>query len=121
MAEAHASNEELENYSLARLVLERTAALEEHFLICDPCRSALESLEPLNWIHYTPEGPFYWRITRLSTGKFFARHWGCAVEGGREFRTLSGARKYLARSFAELFPEHVCTIRCGSTRSLPRR
>ena len=120
MAGVHGSGDELESYSLGRLAPTRVDALEEHLLICGACRSALEDLEALNYIHDTPEGPFYSRTTRMRTGKFFARHWGCSVEGGREFRTLAGARRYLAQSFTELFPEHVCTIRCGSTRSLPR-
>ncbi len=112
----HWSDEELERYSLGILELPKSASLEEHLLICDQCTRQLASFEPYNFVHYTKEGPFYSRVTKRRTGIFFARHWGRNVVGGKEFRTFRGAKSYLRQSFSQMFPEHVCTARCGSTR-----
>jgi hypothetical protein len=114
-AEPHRSPEELEDYSLGRLDAPQTAALEEHLLICPECTRKLVGIEPYNFVHYTPEGPFYSRITSLRNGAFFARHWGRNLQGGKEFQTRAGARAYLTRSFSQMFRGHVCSSRCGST------
>ena len=110
----HRSGEDLESYSLGRLAAARTAALERHLLTCPRCRAKLHAIEPYNFVHYTNAGPFYSRITKLRTGMFVARHWGRDLEGGKEFRTHKGAKAYLARTFARLFPEHICTAWCGA-------
>jgi len=113
--EAHQSGEDVESYSLGRLSPSRAAALERHLLICQRCRAKLNAIEPYNFVHYTSDGPFYSRLTKLSTGMFLARHWGRSVEGGKEFRTRQGAKAHLARTFSRMFPEHICTARCGAT------
>ena len=113
--ENHRSGTELESYALGRLGDSQTARLEEHLLICGRCTEALLAIETFNLVHYTRQGPFYSRITRLRSGAFFARHWGRDLEGGKEFRTRSGAKGYLTRSFSQMFPEHVCSSRCGWT------
>jgi len=115
LAEGHKSEEGLESYSLGRLAPSHVAALEEHLLICERCRAKLADIEPFNVVHYTSDGPFYFRITRLRTGTFFARHWGRNLEGGKEFRTRASAKTYLEASFFQMFPEHICTSRCGPT------
>jgi hypothetical protein len=117
----HWSAETLEEYSLGKLDSSQAALLEEHLLICHQCIAELADIEGFNFIHYTPEGPFYSRVTRLRNGIFFARHWGCELEGGREFRTRGAAKAYLLRSFAQMFPEHICTRRCGSTNAVSGR
>jgi hypothetical protein len=111
----HQSGEDLERYSLGRLVLRLLPGFEQHQLICQRCREKLTALEPYNFVHYTGDGPFYSRTTKLRTGVFFARHWGRSLEGGKEFRTREGAKAYLVRSFFLLFPEHTCAARCGDT------
>jgi hypothetical protein len=111
----HQSAEDLESYSLGKLAPSRTAAFEQHLLICQGCRARLNAIEPYNFVHYTSDGPFYSRITKLRTGTFLARHWGPSLEGGKEFRTRQGAKAYLARTFSRMFPEHTCTARCGAT------
>ncbi|MGO4885624.1 MAG: hypothetical protein ACLP59_33105 [Bryobacteraceae bacterium] len=111
----HLSGTDLENYSLGRIVLPRSAALEQHLLVCSACRADLQAIEPYNFVHYTRDGPFYSRITKLRSGELVARHWGKTIEGGKTFRTRAGAKAYLVRSFARIFPEHVCTRRCGSS------
>jgi len=114
----HQSGEDLESYSLGKLALSLMPGCEQHLLICRRCRARLNAIEPYGFIHYTHEGPFYSRITKLHTGAFFARHWGENLEGGKEFRTRRGAQAYLARTFARMFPEHTCTARCGATNCM---
>src|ERR1039457_554822 len=115
-AENHCSAEDLESYSLGKLTPSRTADLEKHLLVCHTCRVSLDGMEPYNFVHYTNDGPFYSRITKMRTGNFFARHWCRSLEGGKEFGSRQGARAYLLRSFSQMFPEHTCSKRCGSTK-----
>ncbi len=115
--EQHQSKEDLETYSLGRLAPDRIVSLEQHLLICARCRTRLHAIEPYNFVHYTIDGPFYSRVTKLRTGRFLARHWGQSLEGGKEFRSEQSAKTYLERTFVQLFPEHVCTPRCGPTDS----
>ena len=114
-ADDHQTAMDLECYSLGKLTLSRLAAFEQHLLICLQCEIALDAIEPYNFIHYTRDGPFYSRITKLSKGTYLARHWGRTLEGGKEFRTCEGAKAYLVRSFFRIFLEHACTGRCGAT------
>jgi len=115
--DVHHSGQELESYSLGRLPRCLAGFLEEHLLVCRQCRERLRAIEPYNFVHYTIDGPFYSRVTKLETGMLLARHWGRSVEGGKEFRTYQGAKAYLVRTFVRMFPEHTCKARCGSTNS----
>ena len=117
-AEEHQSKEDLESYSLGRLAPDKIASLEQHLLICARCRDKLHAIEPYTSVHFTSDGPVYSRVTKLHAGRYLARHWGQNLEGGKEFGTLAGARSYLARTFTQMFPEHVCTGRCGPTDSI---
>jgi hypothetical protein len=116
--ESHRSAEELESYSLRRLAPSRTGALEQHLLLCQQCRDQLNAVEPYNFVHYSSDGLIYLRITKLRTGEFWAQVWGESLEGGKEFRTKRGAKAYLERTFARMFPEHTCTARCGATTTV---
>src|ERR1039457_2510360 len=116
--DGHQSGEALESYSLGRLIPSRTAAFEQHLLICHQCQAKLNAIEPYNFVHYTGDGPFYSRVTKLRTGMLFARHWGRSLEGGKEFRTRESAKAYLERAFPQVFPEHTCTARCGATNCI---
>ncbi len=109
------SIEVLESYSLGRLKADRIPDLEHHLLICQGCRAKLHGIEPYNFVHFTREGLFYSRVTRLRNGKLLARHWGRSLEGGKEFKTTTGAKAYLERTFLRIFPEHECLSRCGAT------
>ena len=91
--ENHILNGTLQEYSLHELTESSIAAVEEHLLVCDYCRARLEAIEPVNFIHFTEDGPIYSRATRLTTGKILARHWGRDLAGGRVFRSVSAARK----------------------------
>lgn len=116
--DGHQTGEDLESYSLGRLVLCLLPGLEQHLLICQRCRERLTAIEPYNFVHYTGDGPFYSRVTKLRTGMFVARHWGRSLQGGKEFRTCEGAKAYLVRAFSQVFPEHTCTARCGATNDI---
>lgn len=118
-SDQHQTPEDLENYSLRKLPPPSTARLEEHLLICPQCRDQLSAIEPYSFVHYTSDGAIHSRVTRLRSGIFAARHWGRRLEGGKEFKSRKAARAYLIRTFFQMFPEHVCTPRCGAT-SPPR-
>ncbi len=115
--ECHCTDDHLERYSLGRLASSEMPALEEHLLVCPRCTSRLARMEPYNFVHFTADGPIYSRITRLRQGTFFARHWGRSLSGGKQFQSRQGARAYLVRTFALMFPEHVCSRRCGKTQA----
>jgi hypothetical protein len=104
----------LEGYSLDRLPESSLAAVEEHLLVCDQCRVRLEEIEPLKYVHHTEDGPIYVRITRLTTGKVMARHWGQDLHAGRAFGSFYAAKQYLSESFSQMYPEHRCQGSCGS-------
>jgi hypothetical protein len=111
----HQDGGDLESYSLGRLALSLLSRLERHLLVCQQCRKRLSAIETCGFVHYTGDGPFYCRVTKLRTGAFFARHWGRSLEGGKQFRTRAGARAYLERVFPRVFPDHTCTVFCGPT------
>ena len=114
--EAHILEGTLEEYSLHHLTDSSIAAVEQHLLVCDFCRARLEAIEPVSFIHFTGDGPIYSRATRLTTGKVLARHWGEQLDGGRVFKSVTAARKYPTESFSQMFLEHTCDRRCGSTQ-----
>jgi len=114
IAQFHASDETLENFSLDGLAESNLAALEEHLLVCDQCRARLAEIELLKYAHYTGDGPVCARITRLKTGKLMARVWGQDLHGGRAFGSFYAAKEYLSAFFAQMYPEHICKGPCGS-------
>jgi len=113
VVEGHILDRAREKYSLHELAESRVGAVEEHLLVCDFCRARLDAIEPVNFIHFTADGPVYSRATRLTTGKVMARHWGKDMDGGKVFRSVGAAKRYLSASFAQMFPEHTCKGRCG--------
>ena len=115
MAE-HISYGMLEEYSLDKLAESAVPAVEEHLLVCDHCRAWLDAIEPVNFLHFTEDGPIYSRATLLATGQVMARHWGKSLDGGRVCGSVSAARKYLSQSFAQMYPEHKCGAKCGPTQ-----
>jgi len=113
--EEHIGAATLQGYSLQELGPEALEAAECHLLVCSRCRNRLAGIEPFNAVHYTQDGPFYSRITKSRDGSFCARHWGCQIDGGCRHPDLAAACKYLADSFAQMFPEHECGRECGDT------
>ena len=114
ITQGHLSDGALEEYSLNSLPECSLCAVEEHLLVCDQCRGRLEGIEPVNYIHYTEDGPVYARATRLTTGKAMARHWDQDLHTGKAFGNVSAAGEYLAESFSHMYPEHTCNPLCGS-------
>lgn len=114
VTQCHSSDERLEKYSLDRLPESSLAAVEEHLLVCEQCRARLEEIEPLKYVHHTEDGPVYARVTRLTTGKVMARHWGHDLHAGRAFGDFYAAKQYLRESFSQMYPEHTCEGSCGS-------
>ena len=112
----HISDAALEEYSLDKFAEWRFAELKEHLQACDDCRARLGGIQPLSFIHFTEDGPIYSSATRLRTGKVMARHWGKELDGGRECKSLSAAKRYLNKSFSEMFPEHTCNGTCGPAK-----
>ena len=111
--EDHIPDGALEEYSLGKLGESIIDEVEEHLRICDYCRTRRQGIEPVNFVHFTEDGPVYSRATRLTTGKVMARHWGKDLNGGRVFGDVSAARRYLNESFSQMFPRHTCDGRCG--------
>jgi len=111
--EDHISDAAFEEYSLDKLKESSVAAVEGHLRVCDHCRTRLKAIEPVNFIHFTDDGPIFSRATKLATGKVMARHWGKELDGGRVFGDASAAMKYLSESFSQMFPEHSCEGQCG--------
>lgn len=114
--EGHISDRALEGYSLDKLAESLLTVLEEHLRACDRCCARLERIEPMNFVHFTKDGPVYLRATRLTTGKVMARNWGVTIDGGKAFGSVSTARRYLIGAFSRMFPEHTCQGRCGPTK-----
>jgi hypothetical protein len=116
LMEEHVSIRTLEECSLGELTESRVGDIEEHLRIWDYCRGRLQGIEPVNFVHFTEDGPVYSRATRLTTGKVIARHCGKELSGGKVCGDLSAARRYLSESFSQMFPEHTCDGRCSPAR-----
>jgi hypothetical protein len=108
----HIGEATLEDYSLQKFGPEALEAAECHLLVCADCRDRLAGIEPFSAIHFTRDGLFYSRVTQLRDGSFWARHWGCQIDGGGCHRDLASAVKYLLDSFLQMFPEHQCGAGC---------
>jgi hypothetical protein len=116
----HLSDGALEQYSLDKLAEPSLVPVEEHMLVCDQCRARLEAIEPVSFVHYTADGRFHSRVTRLATGKLMARHWDKDLNGGRTLQSVSAAKQYLNKSFSQMFPEHTCDRRCSQPQEFPK-
>ena len=114
IAQGHLSDGALEEYSLDSQPESSLCAVEEHLLVCGQCRGRLDGIEPVNYIHFTDDGPVYARATRLTTGKAMARQWDPDLHAGKAFGSVSAAGEYLAESFFQMYPEHTCNRLCGS-------
>ncbi len=126
--ERHPREEALESYAMGRLSGPRLARLEEHLLICQRCRRRLDQadsflkavqgaaaklLDSFVFVHDTESGPVNLAVVKSPEYLWVARFWGADLEGMREFGGPREAYLYLKRSFAEMFPSHRCTPRCG--------
>jgi hypothetical protein len=114
--DGHIGAATLEQYSLQVSLPEAEEVVEYHLQICAACRDRLERIEPFNMIHFTLNGLFRSRVTRLQGGSFWAHHWDCQVAVWGRFLTLASARNYLIDSFVHLLPEHECSNACTGPR-----
>jgi hypothetical protein len=70
-------------------------------------------MDPVSFIHDTEDGPIHLLVSSDKKGAWIARHWGHQLAGIRLYKTLAAANRGVRQTFRELFPEHVCTRRCG--------
>jgi hypothetical protein len=117
---------------LGRLATADSIRVQRHLLNCATCLRRLVEVEvllaeveriagsrrptpnlrkPLFIVHDTADGFIYSRAERRGR-KWYAKHWGEQLDGGRECKSLSEANQFLVESFQQMFPEHRCTDRC---------
>jgi hypothetical protein len=135
----HVPNRDIERLALGRLTTAESLRVQRHLFKCGDCLKHLLALEimlaekelldgggapvpdprkPLFIVHDTGDGFIYSKAERRGR-KWFARHWGQQLDGGRECGTMREANEFLAQSFREMFPEHRCTLRCGTDPPTP--
>jgi anti-sigma factor RsiW len=125
----HIGGDLLDRYAASHHLPEsELAALEAHLLVCPSCQDRFAELDgsvqalstilerrgqmQTDFVHQTEDGPVRLLLTRTVDRGWVARFQGRELDGRREFRTAVGAKRWLARSFAEMFPKHRCTRRC---------
>jgi hypothetical protein len=122
----HLDLEAIERYVFGELAEPELAPAEEHLLVCEMCRQAVSEMDvfgPLMrstgtsgaaaYTHSTEEGPVTLEIRKLPESKWLARFYGSHLEGRTEVASPREAHACLRRSFAEMFPEHLCNEGCG--------
>ena len=122
----HLDIEATELYVLDELAEPELAPIEEHLLVCERCRQAVSEMDvfaPLlrpagssgtaAYTHATAEGAVTLEIRALPESKWSARIYGSRLEGQALVASFREAYLYLRRSFAEMFPEHLCNEGCG--------
>jgi hypothetical protein len=123
----HIGTTELNVYLSGELACARYWRVQRHLFKCPTCleklieieasrgpsTSTVEMTKPISMVHYTADGPIY-SLAEKRDEVWFARHWGKTLDGGRTLPTVGEANAYLISSFAEMFPEHRCSSRCGA-------
>ena len=129
----HPSDDELRALTLGQLTTADSIRVQRHVFYChEPCLHRLIELEvdlqerdlrhppfavehdrrsPLFIRHDTADGLVYMRVERRGR-RWFTRHWGDQLDGGRECRTMREANEAAVTDFQAMFPEHRCTARC---------
>lgn len=127
--QSHPDDQALERYALNGGRGKDTAALEQHLLLCAPCRNRVDSNRrfiqamriaatelvtvPLNCTHVTPDGSIHLFVRPANGGG-----WLATIEPIHPFDTVEEANAFLLRSFGLAYPDHLCN-ECGDGR--PRR
>ena len=121
----HVSAEWIERYVAGELAEPALAPGEEHLLVCEACRQGVAEMDVFitlmgseagtaaAFVHSTVEGPLALEIRVLAGSKWFARFSASDLEGQAVLASFRDACAWLRRSFAEMFPEHLCTSGCG--------
>jgi anti-sigma factor RsiW len=114
-----------ERHVAGELTETELAVVEEHLLVCETCRQTVSEMDvfaPLlrsarggsaAYSHATADGPVVLEIDPLPDSKWSARIHGSRLEGRAYLGSPREAYAYLRRSFAEMFPEHLCDEGCG--------
>ena len=72
-------------------------------------------------IHSTEDGPIHLWVSPDKEGGWKARIWGTQLAGARSFKTVEAANTYALDSFRQMFPEHTCTDRCGTSAAVAQK
>jgi hypothetical protein len=127
-ASKHPPDDLLERYAMGALAEPELERVEEHLLVCEACqarlaetdafvsatRAALRQLrdEPLDFTHYTEDGPIRLLVESTGSGEWRATFAGQELEGARRFGGVAEANEYLLEAFRIMFPAHQCDERC---------
>ena len=124
--QCHLEMEVIERYVFSELAEPELAPTEEHLLVCEVCRQAVSEMDVFGpllrttgtrgtaaYVHATADGPITLEMRALPGFKWSARLYGSHLEGQVVMASPREACAYLRRSFAEMFPEHLCTPECG--------
>jgi len=122
----HLEMDVVERYVFAELAEAELAPAEEHLLVCEMCRQAVSEMDvfaPLlrseagtasaAYQHTTADGPVTLEMFRLPDSRWSAWIHGSRLDGRAQMGSAREACAYLRRSFAEMFPEHLCHEGCG--------
>ena len=126
MYEPHLTDEDVEDFARKALAEPTLARVEEHLLVCELCRRRVEdadrfiadlrratgALEPSDVVHATVDGPIRLQTRKQKDGTWCAELFGAEIESVGTFATQEDAALYVARVFAEMFPEHDCNADC---------
>jgi hypothetical protein len=123
----HPGEEDLERYAMETCPDARAEAIEEHLLLCEPCRARLagidrfllsfravaaEAIGSMRYRHRIAEGWVDLILSRAGS-RWAARITAPDVEFERVCETLEDAFNCSRQAFRELFPEHRCGRACG--------
>ncbi len=122
----HPDMEAMERFAFDELAEPELAPVEEHLLVCELCRQAVSEMDvfaPLlrraggsgsaAYKHVTKDGTVTLEIRALPESRWSARFHGSCLEGRALVASPREAYAYLRRSFAEMFPDHLCDEGCG--------
>ena len=122
----HLEMDVVESYVAGELTETELAPAEEHLLVCEMCRQAVSEMDvfaPLlsrpagagsaAYQHATLDGPVTLEIRSLPDSRWAAWIHGSRLDGLMHLGSPREACVYLRRSFAEMFPEHLCHEGCG--------
>ncbi len=122
----HLEMDVVERYVFDELAEAELAPAEEHLLVCEMCRQAVSEMDvfaPLlrpaggagsaAYCHVTADGPVILEIHSMPESTWSAWIHGSGLDGRTRTGSAREACAYLRRSFAEMFPEHLCDEGCG--------
>ncbi len=121
----HLDVDVVERYVAGDLTETELGPAEEHLLVCETCRQAVSEMDVFALLlrsarggsaaysHATADGPVILEIRSLDGSRWSAWIHGSRLDGRAQMGSPREAYAYLRRSFAEMFPEHLCDEGCG--------